>query len=183
MSDPKLCLIVARARNGVIGAKGDMPWRLRDDLKHFKAVTHAAPIIMGRKTWESLPKRPLPARPNLVVSRDWSYAAPGARVYSSLAAALAGGRSIAVREGREEVFVVGGGVLYEAALPLAERIYLTEVDAAPEGDTYFPEIDMDAWRVISSKAHEADARNDHAFRIVVLEQASSDHASSSLPPT
>lgn len=171
MSHPKLCLIVARARNGVIGAKGDMPWRLRDDLVHFKEVTQGAPVIMGRKTWESLPKRPLPGRANLVVSRDWTYAAPGARVYSSLASALAVGRAIAAREGRDEFFVVGGGMLYEAALPLTERIYLTEVDAAPEGDAFFPEIDMDVWSVISSEAREADARNDHAFQIVVLERA------------
>ena len=93
-----VCLIAARGKNNVIGNEGDLPWRLKDDLTFFKKVTMGCPILMGRKTWESLPKRPLPGRANLVVSRDWTYAAPGARVYSSLPSALAVGRAMAVRE-------------------------------------------------------------------------------------
>lgn len=170
MANPKLSLIVARARNGVIGAKGDLPWRLSDDLKHFKAITSGAPVIMGRKTWESLPRRPLPGRANIVVSRDWSYAAPGARVYSSLTTALAAGRAIAIQQDNPEVFLIGGAALYAAALAQIERIYLTEVDAAPEGDAHFPELTPEDWAELSRTSHPADERNDHAFDIVVLER-------------
>ena len=102
MSSIKLCLIVARARNGAIGRDGDLPWRLSDDLKHFKRTTKGCPIIMGRKTWESLPKRPLPGRDNIVLSRDGHYAAIDARVYTDVAAAIAAARSLAKAAGRDD---------------------------------------------------------------------------------
>ncbi|MCI4646235.1 MAG: dihydrofolate reductase [Hyphomonadaceae bacterium] len=173
MPDPKLSLIVARARNGIIGVEGDLPWRLRDDLRHFKSVTQGAPVIMGRKTWQSLPRRPLPGRANLVVSRDWAYVAPGARIYSSLNAALAVARALAVSQKLEEYFVIGGATLYEAALPMAERIYLTEVDAAPKGDVHFPDLSEADWAESSRVSHDAGEQNDHAFDVVVLERRES----------
>ena len=166
----KLCLIVARGRNGVIGRDGDLPWRLSADLKRFKATTLGKPIIMGRKTWESFPKRPLPGRANIVLSRDWNYAAPGGRVYSGLTPALAAAKAIAAKDGVEEVFVVGGGTIYEAALPLADRIYLTEVDAAPDGEVRFPELEMAAWKEISRETVGADEKNNHAFDVVQLDR-------------
>lgn len=166
----KLCLIVARGRNGVIGRDGDLPWRLSADLKNFKQVTLGKPIIMGRKTWESFPKRPLPGRANIVLSRDGNYAAPGGRVYSSLAPALSVARAIAASDGQDEVFIVGGGAIYEAALPLADRIYVTEVDAAPEGHVYFPELDMSDWEEVSRMDHAADEKNDHAFTMLQLDR-------------
>lgn len=171
MTDPiRLSLIVAQARNRVIGARGQLPWRLKDDLAHFKRTTMGAPVIMGRKTWESLPKRPLPGRANIVISRDWDYDAAEARVYSSVVPALNAARAIAMRAGQQEVFVIGGAAIYEAALQLADRIYLTEVDAAPEGDAFFPQLDIAHWRETSAERVEAGEGNDHAFTLRVLDR-------------
>lgn len=169
----KLCLIVAQARNRVIGARGGLPWRLKDDMAFFKRTTMGAPVIMGRKTWESLPIRPLPGRANIVLTRDWRYeAADAARVYSSFAAAVNAARAIADREGRDEVFVIGGAELYAAALPLADRIYLTEVDTEVEGDAHFPQLDMRQWSSDEGLRFEAGEGNDHAFTIRRLDRAS-----------
>ena len=170
MSGIKLSLIVARARNGVIGRAGDLPWRLKGDLAHFKRVTKGCPVIMGRKTWESLPVRPLPGRTNIVISRDWSYGAGDARVYSNLAPALHAGVAVARRSGSEEVFIIGGEALFADALPRADRIYLTEVDAAPEGDAYFPDFDLAGWQVHELGRAEADGENDHGYRILRYER-------------
>lgn len=171
MSDTiKTAMIVARARNGVIGRDGDLPWRLSGDLKHFKKTTLGKPIIMGRATWESFPKRPLPGRENIVLSRDWNYAAPGGRVYSSLPPAISAAKAMAARDGVDEVFIVGGGAIYEAALPITDRLYLTEVDAAPDGHVYFPELDMANWKEVSRTEHEADEKNNHAFAMLQLER-------------
>lgn len=166
----KLCLIVARGTNGVIGRDGDLPWRLSADLKRFKATTLGKPIIMGRKTWESFPKRPLPGRANIVLSRDGTYAAPGGRVYSSLPPALAAAKAIAAADGVEEIFVVGGGAIYEAALPLADRLYLTEVNAAPEGEIAFPKLDMAQWKEAAREDYPADEKNNHAFTVLQLDR-------------
>lgn len=171
MSDQvTLSMIVARGQNGVIGRDGDLPWRLSADLQHFKRTTLGKPIIMGRATWESFPKRPLPGRENIVLSRDWAYAAPGARVYSSLPPAINVARAMAARAELDEVFVIGGATLYTQALPMADRLYITEVEAAPDGDVYFPELENDTWREVSSQAHKADEKNDHAFVMRVLER-------------
>jgi len=113
----KLCLIVARAENGVIGKDNDLPWRLSDDLKHFKATTKGCPVVMGRKTWESLPKRPLPGRDNIVLSRDGQYMAEGARVFTSIEAAIETARSLARMAGMTEVFVTGGSAIYAPPCP------------------------------------------------------------------
>lgn len=168
LDEPKLSLIVARAKNKVIGRNGELPWRLKSDLAHFKHLTVGKPVIMGRKTWESLPRRPLPGRPNIVVTRDWTYAAEGARVYSQLGAALAVGRATARRDNHDEFFVIGGAELYAATLPLADRLYLTEVDAEPEGDAHFDGIDWDQWEEVAHEPHEADAENEHGFVIRTL---------------
>jgi dihydrofolate reductase len=171
MSEPiRLSLIVAQARNRVIGSAGQLPWRLKDDLAFFKRTTMGAPVIMGRKTWESLPKRPLPGRANIVISRDWSYDATEARVYSSLLPAINAAKAMALRAGQAEVFVIGGAAIYAQALPLADRIYLTEVDANPEGDVHFPEIHLGQWSETSAQRFEAGEGNDHAFTVRVLDR-------------
>ncbi|WP_213272281.1 dihydrofolate reductase [Hyphomonas sp.] len=171
-TEVKLCLIVAQARNRVIGSSGALPWRLKDDMAFFKATTMGAPVIMGRKTWESFPKRPLPGRENIVLTRDWDYDAAQARVYSSFPAAMNAARAIAAREGKDEAFVIGGAEIYALALPFADRIYLTEVDAEIEGDTLFPELDLRQWRAEDVTAHPAGEGNDHAFTIRRLDRAS-----------
>jgi len=168
----KLCLIVARGRSGVIGAKGDLPWRLKDDLAFFKKITFGCPVVMGRNTWESLPVKPLPGRENLVLTSDWTYEAMGARVYASFAAAVNTAKAIALRSGFDKVFIIGGASVYERALAQADRLYLTEVDAAPDGDVFFPEIDDSEWEEVSAETHSADDRNDHAFVIRQLDRRS-----------
>ena len=165
-----LSLIVAQARNRVIGVAGQLPWRLKDYMAHFKRTTMGAPVIMGRKTWESLPKRPLPGRPNIVISRDWNYDAAEARVYSSVPTAINAAKAMALRAGQAEVFVIGGAAIYEHALPLADRIYLTEVETSPEGDAFFPAIGQALWSTRSQTRFEAGEGNDHAFTIKVLDR-------------
>ncbi len=145
---PTLTLIAAVARNRVIGRGNELVWRSPEDMARFKATTQGHAVIMGRKTWESLPPRfrPLPGRRNIVVTRQAAYAAPGAEVAGSLPAALA-------LAGGGDAFVMGGGELYAQALPLADRLLLTEVDLAPEGDTRFPEVAAAEWRETSRERH------------------------------
>ncbi len=161
-----VCLIAARGKNNVIGKEGDLPWRLKDDLTFFKKVTMGCPILMGRKTWESLPVRPLKGRENIVMTRDWTYNAPGARVYSSFPAAINAARAVAMRERANCVFVIGGATIYNLALPYVDRIFMTEVDAAPEGDAHFPELQADNWSRETLATYPAGDGNDHAFSIV-----------------
>ena len=137
----KLCLIVAQARNRVIGASGRLPWRLKDDMAFFKATTMGAPIIMGRKTWESL-GRPLPGRPNLVISRNADYQAQGAQVFSNLDDALA------ACPGYDTVCVIGGEQLFRLALPIAQELIATEIKAEVDGDTFFPILPEGEWEEI-----------------------------------
>lgn len=170
MSSIKLCLIVARARNGAIGKDGDLPWRLSDDLVHFKQTTRGCPVIMGRKTWESLPRQPLPGRDNIVLSRDGQYAAPEARVYTSTPAAIAAGRALAAAASKPEFFVVGGEAIYAAALPFAERLYVTEVDTEIEGDAFFPDFDTAAFTETDNRRVEADEKNQFSFTIRTLDR-------------
>lgn len=165
-----LALVVARGSNGVIGQDGDLPWRLRSDLQRFKAVTIGKPCLMGRKTWESLPLRPLPGRLNIVLSRDLSFEAKGAVVVTNLDEALEMAREQAEDDGATEVCVIGGTALFDAALPRARRLYITEVDAAPDGDAQFPAFDEKAWVEVSSEAHPAGEKDDHAFTFRVLER-------------
>lgn len=169
-TDIKLCLIVARARNGVIGKDNDLPWRLSDDLIHFKRTTKGCPVIMGRKTWESLPRRPLPGRDNIVMSRDGQYAAPGARVFTSIEPAIETARALALAAGKSELFVTGGSAIYSAALPLADRLYITEVDTRIEGDARFPEFDEKQFQEISRQEVSADEKNQFDFIIRTLDR-------------
>ncbi len=147
---PRLYLIAAVANNGVIGAQGKLPWHLPEDLAHFKKITLGHPILMGRRTWESLGK-PLPGRENIVISRKAGFEAPGASVAASLEAALA------LCTGEATAFVIGGAEIYAAALPLADGLVLTEIDRDYEGDTRFPEWDRTAWRASQKETHTSNA--------------------------
>jgi len=150
-------------RGGVIGRDGKLPWYLPNDLQYFKRITMGKPIVMGRKTHESI-GRPLPGRANIVVSSNRHYEAPGCTVVGSLdEACAAAGRC-------EEIMIIGGASLYRDALPLASRIYLTEVNADVVGDVRFPPFDRRAWREIERAHHPADARNFCAHSFVVLER-------------
>lgn len=167
---PHIALVVARARNGVIGRDGDLPWRLRSDLQRFKAITVGKPCIMGRKTWDSLPLKPLPGRLNLVLSKDESFEARGAVVCLTLDEAVEIGREQAEDDGVDEVCVIGGAGLFEAALPRAKRLYITEVDAEPEGDVRFPAFDEAAFVETAAEPHPAGEKDDHAFVFRVLDR-------------
>jgi dihydrofolate reductase len=149
-----LCLIAALAENRVIGRDNQLPWHLPADLKHFKAMTLGKPIIMGRKTWDSL-GRPLPGRLNLVVSRQAGLQLEGAEVFASLEAAVQRAEQWAKAEDADELMLIGGAQLYEQGLALAQRLYLTRVALSPEGDACFPIYDEDAWHLASSIEHEA----------------------------
>lgn len=142
----RIFLIAAVAKNGVIGANGKLPWHLPEDLKHFKDLTLGHPIIMGRRTWESLGK-PLPGRENIVVSRKAGFAAPGASVASTFEAA------VALCTGEPLAFVIGGAEIYAAALSLADGLVLTEIQKDYDGDTRFPAWEREAWRVSQKETH------------------------------
>ncbi len=161
---------VARSRNGVIGRDGDLPWRLKSDLALFKATTLGKPVIMGRKTWDSLPRKPLPGRMNVVLSRDGSFEPAQAVVCESFLEAVQMAREQAQDDGVEEVCVIGGRALFEMALPKAKRLYLTEVDAEVEGDVTFPDFDEAAWIEVRREEHPAGDGDDHAFVFRVLER-------------
>jgi dihydrofolate reductase len=165
-----LSLIVARARNGVIGRDGALPWRLSSDLKRFKAITMGKPMVMGRKTWDSLPNKPLPGRKNIVLTRDKDFRAAGAWVFSDLAAAIAAARAMAAGDGVDEVNVIGGAALYAETLPLADRLYLTEVDCAPPGDAHFPAFEETAFRETAREDFPPGPKDDHAFAVRTLER-------------
>ena len=169
MTNPKLTLVVAVAKNGVIGRDGDLPWRLSSDLKRFKAATMGKPVLMGRKTWESLPRKPLPGRQNLILTRDPNFIADNAWVYTDLAAMLAAGRTMAQAAGVEEACVIGGAQLYNAVLPQADRIILTEVNLAPEGDARLA-LDLASWREVSCEHVERGEKDDADFVVRVLER-------------
>ncbi len=146
---PCISIIVAIGDNGEIGRSGDMIWHVSEDLKRFKAITTGHTVVMGRKTWESLPKRPLPNRRNIVISRNADYEAPGAEVYTSLDDAI----DAAVADA--EIFIMGGGEIYKQTLPRATRLYLTRIHAtAPDADTFFPQISDHAWM----KVEESDEK-------------------------
>ena len=153
---PRLTLIAAVARNGVIGRDNKLPWKLSEDLKRFKTLTMGHPMIMGRKTWESLPGR-LPGRPHIVVTRNPSYRAESATVVGSLAEGVRAAGNV------DEVFLIGGAELYAQALGLADRLQLTEIDADFEGDARFPSWDRSKWREVARETHRADAGWNYAF--------------------
>lgn len=158
----RVYLVAALAANGVIGACGKLPWQLTEDLQHFKKLTLGHPVIMGRRTWESLGK-PLPGRENIVVSRRAGFAAPGASVAQSLAGA------IALCAGEPVAFVIGGAEIYAEALPLADGLVLTEIEQDYEGDTRFPAWDRKAWRISQKETHTSKAGV--RFSFVLYERA------------
>jgi len=159
----KLSIIVAMAANGVIGRDNKLPWHLPADLRHFKQTTMGKPILMGRKTRESI-GRPLPGRSNIVITRDDSYRADGCVVVTSIAAALQAG------SGHDELMVIGGAELYRQVLPDTETIYLTRIHETFEGDTFFPEIPNTEWHQLERLDHEADERNPHDYSFIRLER-------------
>ncbi|HEY7852545.1 MAG TPA: dihydrofolate reductase [Caulobacteraceae bacterium] len=161
---------VARAANGVIGRNGALPWRLKSDMALFRTLTLGKPVIMGRKTWDSLPRRPLPQRMNIVLSRDGAFAPAGAVVCEDFSECVQIGREHASEEGADEVCVIGGAALFALALPRVRRIYLTEVEAAPEGDVVFPPFDESDWIETRREAHPAGEDDEFAFVFRVLER-------------
>ncbi len=158
-----ISVIVAVARGGVIGGGNALLWHITEDLRRFKAITLGHPVVMGRKTWESL-GRPLPGRANVVVTRDRNYTAEGCSVVHSLEEALA------LFTPAEEVFIIGGGELYAQAMPIADRLYLTGVDATFEGDTFFPQWDRGLWRITSTEHHQHGEKFPHPFTFTDYER-------------
>ncbi|RWM88688.1 MAG: dihydrofolate reductase [Mesorhizobium sp.] len=165
-----VAIYVAIAENGVIGRDGGLPWRLSSDLKRFKADTMGKPVIMGRKTYEGI-GRPLPGRLNIVVTRDTAWRAAGVETVHSLDEAIslakARGRCMA---GADEICIIGGGEIYAQALPLADRLHVTHVLAAVDGDAHFPPIDSDLWRIVHSQDVPAGEKDSHATRYSVYER-------------
>ncbi len=166
----RLALIAAVSDNGVIGRNNKLPWYIPADLRYFKQQTLGKPVVMGRKTWESM-NRPLPGRTNIVITRQPDYQAEGARVVPDLAAAIELAESIAMIDGTEEVMVIGGAEIYRLALPLADRLYLTEVHAEIEGDTFFPDWNRGDWRELARDQHEAPGEDNYRYSFTVYERA------------
>ena len=158
-----ISIVVAASTNNVIGAQGQLPWQLSDDLKRFKQLTLGKPIVMGRLTWESI-GRPLPGRQNIVVTRQADFIADGCDVVASPAAALAAAGDAG------EIMIIGGSQLYELFLPKADRLYVTRVHAEVEGDAFFPEIDESEWRLVNDEPHRADDRNAFAYSFRTYER-------------
>ena len=165
---PRLCLICAMGHNRVIGRNGDLPWQLPVDLRHFKSVTMGKPIIMGRKTFESI-GRPLPGRKNIVVTRRAKFASDGVMISNNLTAAIALGKAIASEDNVDEIMIIGGGEIYAKALSHADRLYLTEVHTYIDGDTFFPALDPGLWREKSRTSHAAEG-DKPGFDFILLER-------------
>lgn len=168
-SFPKLSLIVARAKNGVIGVDGDLPWRLSSDLKFFKRTTLGKPVLMGRVTWESLPF-PLPGRPNLVLTRNPDFQVKGAEVFTDVNDMIGRGYELAGELGVDEIMLIGGAKLYASLLGHCDRMYITDVDADIEGDAYFPSFEPANWRCTSETAFEKGPKDDYAFTVRVYDR-------------
>ena len=163
-------MIVAQAQNRVIGRQNKLPWYLPGDLKYFKQVTMGKPVIMGRKTYESIGK-PLPGRLNVVITRDPAYQVEGAKVVHSLAEAIELSESQAFIDGVEEAMVIGGEQIYAQALPLAERLYITQVHAEVEGDAMFPELVLSDWDEVGRDDFKAEGPNPYDYSFVVYQRA------------
>ena len=150
-------IIAAKTDNNVIGRNGCLPWKLAADLRFFKRITKGNAVLMGRKTWESLPKRPLPNRQNLVVTANKRYRAKGARIFNNLLAAL--------EFENDNIFIIGGQQIYQQSIDMVDSIILTEVRASIHGDVFFPELDLSQWRVKTVCAYQADSENDYDYSI------------------
>lgn len=158
-----ISLVVAMAHNRVIGKSNAMPWHLPADLKHFKKITSGKPVVMGRKTFESIGKA-LPNRRNIVISRNADYIAPGCELVNSLSSALS------LVADQPEVCIIGGAQIFQEALPMADRLYLTFIDLDVEGDTFFPQWDPTQWKEISRETLPADAQNAYSLEFVTLDK-------------
>jgi dihydrofolate reductase len=167
--EPTIALVVAMGENRAIGKDGDLPWRLSSDMRYFRKTTLGKPIVMGRRTFESL-GRVLDKRLNIILTRDPDFAVEGAVVAHDLREALDIAGNEAKRAGVDEIMVIGGEELFREVLPEAGRIYLTEVHASPEADTWFPEFDRRQWREVARESHRAGPKDDHDFSFVVLER-------------
>jgi dihydrofolate reductase len=161
----QIVIIAAVAENGVIGRGGTMPWRLKSDMKHFRALTRDKPVVMGRKTYLSVDVKPLPGRTNIVVTRDRQFTAPGVLVAPSLEIALEAAHGDALRRGTD-VMILGGAEIYVRAMLLADRLEITRIHMTPEGDTVFPPIDPAVWREAAREPHPAGERDDATFDFV-----------------
>jgi len=162
--------VVAVAENGVIGRNGALPWRLKSDMAYFRKVTMGKPVVMGRRTWDSLPRKPLAGRTNIVVTRDRAFAAAGAVVASSVDAALLAARGDALRRGVDEIAVIGGREIFAAMLPMTDRIELTRVKLRPAGDVYFPVLDSSEWRETARHEYPAGPEDDADFVISTFQR-------------
>ena len=168
-TNPKLSLIVAKSRNGVIGVNGELPWKLSSDLKYFKKITIGKPVLMGRITWESLPF-PLPGRPNLILTRDQNYQAPMAEVFHDVYKMIGRGYELAGELGVDEIMLIGGAKLYAALMGYCQRMYVTEVDAMLEGDAHFPAVRADKWMLTQEMSHSQSTGDDYPFEIKVYDR-------------
>ncbi len=166
-------LIAALSKNRVIGKDNDLPWHLPDDMKYFMQTTKGHHTIMGRKNYDSIPEkfRPLPNRTNIIVTRQLDFKAPGCLVVNSLEKGL----DIAVGNGEREVFIIGGSDIYTLGIPYADRLYLTEIDATIDGDTFFPQVNNAQWKEMSRRTHPADERHLYKFDFVVYDKIISQH--------
>ncbi|MEQ3637093.1 dihydrofolate reductase [Alcanivorax sp.] len=165
----RLSMMVAKASNNVIGRNNKLPWYLPNDLKYFKQVTFGKPVIMGRKTWESL-KGPLPGRTNIVITRQPAYQAEGAKVVATVDDAITMAENVAFIEGQEEAVIMGGAEIYALALAQTQRLYLTEVHAEVDGDTFFPEYDKGEWKEMAREDFPAEGPNPYDYSFVVYER-------------
>jgi dihydrofolate reductase len=165
----RISLIVAVAENGIIGRDGQLPWRLSSDLKTFRRLTMGKPVIMGRKTFQSL-KKPLDGRDNIVLSTDPMFEPEGATVVDSFADAMTLSRTLALTRGADEIMIIGGAAVFRAALPVANRIYWTEVHASPEGDVSFPEVDLSQWIEVEREALARGEKDDVTATLKVFDR-------------
>jgi len=163
-------IVAAIGRRRELGFQNRLLFRLKADMANFRAVTAKTPMVMGRKTWESFPKRPLPGRPNIIATRNLDFIAPGAFVYSSLPPAVAAARTMAAQSGISEVSIIGGAEIYATGLAIATHMTLTDVDAEREADVFFPEFDRSEWIEVSAVRHESDADNEAPFVIRELQR-------------
>ncbi|TNM62223.1 dihydrofolate reductase [Aliirhizobium smilacinae] len=168
MARVPLAIVVAVARNGVIGRDGDMPWKLSTDLKRFKAMTLGKPMIVGRKTLDSFGGKPLPGRPHIIVTRDLSSHIEGAQLAGSVEAAVAIAQVVAAETGVDEIGIIGGGEIYRQSIDLVERLYVTHVETdIADGDTFFPDIDPEIFEKVSEEAVPAGEKDNYATRFAI----------------
>jgi len=166
----QLAIVVAQSKNRVIGVNNDLPWRLPKDLAYFKSVTLGKPIIMGRKTFESI-GRPLPGRTNIVISRNASFAPEGIEVVASLTQAVELAKEVCARDGVDEAMIIGGAQVYSQAIEMADALYITQVDAEIEGDAFFPEVDYSAYRIEFQEDWQSDDKNPYDYSFLRLVKA------------